>query len=68
MEKKEPHPEKRPHLEDSFSTVVYFNRLICTRDANKRKNRTRPGFKPKIPRPQHGVLPLHYLVSVFFYF
>ena len=26
MEKKEPHPEMRPHLEDSFSTVGFFNR------------------------------------------
>ena len=30
MEKKEPHPEKRPHLEDSFCTVGFFNRLGCT--------------------------------------
>ena len=37
MEKKEPHPEKRPQLEDSFPRWVFSNVLICTRDANKQK-------------------------------
>ena len=31
MEKKEPPPEKRPHLEGSFCTVGFFNRLGYTR-------------------------------------
>ena len=30
MQKKKPHPEKRPHLEGSFCTVVFFNRLGFT--------------------------------------
>ena len=30
-----------------------------------KSKRTRLGFEPRIPRPQHSVLPLHYLVFFF---
>ena len=65
MEKKEPHPEKRPHLEDSFSTVGFFNRLICTRDANKQKKGQGRDSNPKFR--DHSTACYHYTtLSLFF--
>ena len=45
MEKKGPHPEKRPHLEDSFHGLV-FN-IIFTRDANKQKKKVKAGIRTR---------------------
>ena len=50
MDKKNP-PEKRPHLEGSFCTVLGGT-------SQPTEKRTRPGFEPETPRPQHGVLPM----------
>ena len=64
--KKEPPPEKRPHLEGSFCTVGFFNRLISTKETSPRKKGQGRDSNPKSRVHSTACYLLHYLVSVFF--